>query len=97
MTKRIHIKLPPIHIEKIVAKHGIEQSSKFLGITGSAIKKYIKDHKAPQPTEMAAQMVFERDVPRGDKKMAIVRGDANLLNMLEIIAKSAHCVYTPIE
>ena len=65
MKKRIHIKLPPQHITKILSKYGMERTTSELGITETAVKKYIKLNAAPKATEVAAQLLLEKDNPSG--------------------------------
>ena len=97
MKKRIHIKSTPIHIQKIVSKYGVEKSAKSLGITPTAIHKYIKLNEAPQVTEMAAQMIFERDTAPNAQKSVLIKGDAEFLGMLAKLTKNMHGSYTAID
>lgn len=85
MKKRVHIKSQPHNIQRIVDKSGIILAAQSLGITPTAIKKYIKEQKAPQATEMAAQMVFEMGALK--QKTAIIKGEQEALDMFQKIAE----------
>lgn len=97
--KRIHSKLPPMHIQKIVSKHGLNNAAKRLGITPTAINKYLKDNKAPQTTEMAAQMIFEKETGEIESthKTALIRGEVEFINIVSKMAKISHGSFTPLD
>lgn len=98
-TKRHHIKLPPVAIQKLLTKKGMNGITKTLGITQTAIKKYIKNNAAPQATEMAAQMLFDREtgIPEVSQKTALVRGEPEFINMVNKMAKLSHGTFTAID
>lgn len=82
MSKRIHKKSVPNHIARIVSKYGINKAADDLGITMTAVKKYIKDNKAPYATELAAQLLFEKNSDHLSKT-ALIKFDPNMLPLLE--------------
>lgn len=96
MKKRIHIKSVPHYIRKIVEINGLEKSANSLGITTNAVSKYLKRNEAPQVTEMASQLIFERN-NISTKKSVIIKGDNDFISMIEMVAKNSHCTLTPIE
>lgn len=98
-SKRHHSKLPPVAIQKLLARKGMTGITKTLGVTPTAIKKYIKNNEAPQATEMAAQMLFERETGggTGNQKTALIRGEPEFINMVGKMAKLSHGVFTPID
>ncbi len=97
MKKRIHIKLPPQHITKILSKYGMEKVTEQLGITETAVKKYIKLNAAPKATEIAAQLLLEKDEIHAGDKTAVVRGEPELLKVVGKIVKSADGHFTLID
>ncbi len=98
-NKRHHMKLPPIAIQKLLNKKGMTGITKTLGITPTAVKKYLKNNEAPQATEIAAQMLFEREsgTSQDNQKTALIRGEAEFINMVSKMAKLSHGVFTQID
>lgn len=87
--KRIHIKSTPTYIEKLSKSLGVTAAAKALGITDNAVKKYIKEGKAPYATEVAAQSLH-----KGGGNTAIIQGEAELLAAVRKIMELGNGRYT---
>lgn len=88
MKKRIHRKLPPNHIKKYAADKGINIAAYDLGITKTAIQKYLKDNKAPQATEIAAQFLTTSNTNQKESDaMVLMKVDKDILPILEKLGK----------
>ena len=84
MKHRYHIKLSPVHIAMLLNRVGDKKASDALGVTPSALRKYIRAGKAPKATELAAQSIVAGNANRPSS--AIVHGSDDLLKALEAVA-----------
>lgn len=84
MKTRKHIKSKPINIQKLINSLGPQRASASLGITPSAIMKYIRVDKAPLATELAAQSIVAGN--SNQEAAFIMRGSPDLLAALKVTA-----------
>lgn len=82
MKTRIHVKSKPINIQKLIDSLGAENAAISLGVTSSAVKKYIRMGKAPKASEIAAQSLLGSN----NNTAIIIHGSADLLAAVRAVA-----------
>ncbi len=70
--RRIHIKTKPVNIDKLIKSAGINNASVSLGVTPSALKKYINADRAPLATEIAAKLLCGSNL---NQETALLKAD----------------------
>ncbi len=85
MKHRTHIKSTPTHIKMLLTRMGDKKASSALGVTPSALHKYIRSGKAPLATEIAAQSLCTSNLNK--PATAIITGDDGLLETIKRIVE----------
>lgn len=92
--KRIHIKLEPINIDKLIKQMGDKKAAESIGISAPAIKKYIKDGKAPKATEMAAESVLAmQSLKTSNENSVIIKAEQNVLDVIKKVVETNNGSY----
>lgn len=88
---------PPTYINKLVGKLGYPKAADAIGMTGGALRHYIRDDAATIPAELAAQLVYNRDfgVKKDDAaKTALITGDAKFIQAVKGLAEYGNNTFT---
>lgn len=83
MPKRIHIKSTPVNIQKLIDSIGTAEAAVSLGVTPSALAKYIRTKKAPKASELAAQLILGAN--ENQEATLLLRGSPDLIRALKAI------------
>lgn len=92
--KRNHAKLEPISIAKLIKSLGDKQAADSLGLTPPALKRYLKNGKAPYATEIAAQSIVASNINKDIT--AVISGDQNIIEAVKLLIESNNGVYKKI-
>lgn len=79
--KRIHVKSAPVNIALLIKNIGDVRASAALGVTPSAMNKWLRVGKAPKAAEIAAQSLCQSNTNK--VTTAVITGDQELLDTIE--------------
>jgi len=89
MKHRLHIRVEPLNLIKLIKSIGYTKSAESLGITPAAIKRYIKSGKAPKPTELAATSIIGMQaMSLSNDVTVIVRADQSVISAVKMMIES---------
>lgn len=94
--KRLHIKTKPVNINKLISSAGLTQAGIKLGLTPSALNKYVKADLAPLATEIAAKSLCTANTDR-EESTILLRGDVDIVTAIKKIAIRGGASYTEIK
>lgn len=96
MKRRVHLKSQPIYVKKLIDTLGMEKAAKELGITPWAVKRHLNNNETSPAIEMAAQYLYEKKTNAPDGTVAVVSGDAILMQTIQKIVQFGNGNYTII-
>lgn len=91
--KRIHIKLEPINIAKLIDAVGDKAAAESVGITAPAIRRYIRAWKAPKSVEIAAGSLLSKPP---SETTALIKVDADMMAIIKKAIERSNGSYTVI-